>query len=116
MFAVDNGVAFGSPESPRGTLWKDLHVHRVPAAAMERLRRLDRATLDRTLATVARLRVDDRGLLTPTDTAPGRSPNRGVEFSDGVVQMGLTDREIDALWTRLQELIDRVDRGEITTF
>lgn len=116
MFAVDNGVAFSSPESPRGTYWKELRVARLPGAAVDRLRRVDRETLAGTLGTVARLRVGEDGRLVPTDDAPGRRPYRGVQFEDGFAQLGLTDAEIDALWNRLHLLIDRVDRGEIETF
>lgn len=116
MYAVDNGVAFNSPDSPRGTLWKDLHIDRIPAVALERLRRLDRATLDSTLAVVAQLRVGPDGQLVPEEPGPKRNPNRGVEMADGVVQLGLTNRELNDVWTRLRELIRRADAGEITTY
>lgn len=116
MFAVDNGVAFTSPDSPRGTLWKDLHVKRLPASAVERLRRLDRGALARALSVLAELHVDADGRLQAAEPGPRRNPDRGVHFADGIVQLGLTDREIDGVWARLQELIRRVDAGEITTF
>lgn len=116
MFAVDNGVAFDSPDSPRGTFWKDLHIRRAPRETVDRLRRLDRAALARALAVVAELHERDDGRLELVTPGPKRSPHRGVEFDDGVVQMGLTDREIDALWQRLQDFLRRVDAGEIETF
>lgn len=116
MFAVDNGVAFGSPDSPRGTLWKDLHVKRLPAGLVERLRRVDRATLDRKLAVVAQLRVDDTGGLVAMTPGPRREPRLAVDFTDGIVQLGLPDRDIDGVWDRLQDLVRRVDAGEIETF
>ena len=116
MFTVDNGVSFGSPDSPRGTLWKDLHIARVPRALADRLRAIDRPALERALAVVAELHEREDGRLEPVAPGPKRSPNRGVEFADGVVQMGLTDRELDDLWDRLQELLRRIDAGQITTF
>ena len=119
MFAVDNGVAFGSPDSPRGTFWKDLHVTRLPAGTVERLRATDRPTLVRVLGTVAELRVAEGGRLEPVEpgaTGERRRPNRAVDFTDGIVQLGLTDREITDVWTRLQHLLRRVDAGEITTY
>ncbi|MBW3552642.1 MAG: hypothetical protein KY466_03980 [Gemmatimonadetes bacterium] len=119
MFAVDNGVAFGSPDSPRGTFWKDLHVTRLPAGTVDRLRAIDRPTLARVLGTVAELRVTEAGRLEPVPagaTGPRRRPHRGIDFADGVVQMGLTDREVTDLWMRLQHLLRRVDAGEITTY
>ena len=119
MFAVDNGVAFSSPDSPRGTFWKDLHVTRLPAGTVARLRAIDRPTLARVLGTVAELRVAEDGRLErlePGATGPRRSPNQGIDLADGVLQMGLTDREIGDVWTRLQSLLRRVDAGEITTY
>ena len=116
MFAVDNGVAFGSPDSPRGTFWKELHARRFPAELVTRLRAIDRAALHRTLAVVAQLREREDGRLEHVAPGPRRAPNRSVDFHEGVVQIGLTDREIDGVWTRLQELIRRVDAGEITTY
>lgn len=119
MFAVDNGVAFGSPDSPRGTLWKDLHVTRLPAGPVDRLRAIERADLVRALGTVAEFRVAEAGRLEAVaagETGRRRSPHRGIDFADGVVQMGLTDGEVTDVWTRLQNLLRRVDAGEITTY
>lgn len=116
MFAVDNGVAFGSPESPRGTLWKELHVPRLPEEMVERLRRIGRADLERALATVAELRVREDGGLDMVEPGPRRRPHLAVHVSDGSIQLGLTDREVEAVWDRLQQLLRRVDAGEITTY
>ena len=116
MFAVDNGVSFGSPDSPRGTLWKDLHLSRLPDSLVRRLRRLDRPALEGALAVLAQLDVAADGRLEPADPGPRRRPHRGTDFTDGVVQIGLTDREIDGVWTRLQDLLRRVDAGEITVY
>lgn len=116
MFAVDNGVSFGSPESPRGTIWRELHVRRVPAALVRRLRSLDRDALGRSLDVVAQLRVTGDGRLELTETGPKRNPDLGVDYSGGVVQLGLTDDELDGVWDRLQELLRRIDAGKITIF
>ncbi|HUG42054.1 MAG TPA: hypothetical protein VMM12_16420 [Longimicrobiales bacterium] len=116
MFAVDNGVAFTSPDSPRGTLWKDLHVTRLPGGTVARLRGVDRTMLENAVAVVAQLRVDAGGRLVAMDPTPRRRPHLSADFTAGVVQIGLTDREIDGVWNRLQDLLRRVDAGEITTY
>lgn len=116
MFAVDNGVAFRSPESPRGTIWKDLHVDRLPSRAVERLRELTRAELDEALAVVAEFRVNAEGRLEPVERTAKLDPNRGVHREGDIVQLGLTNLELDEIWARRQALLDRIDAGEIATF
>lgn len=116
MFAVDNGVAFRSPESPRGTLWKMLHVDRLPADAVARLRALTRAELDAALAVVAQFRVLENGRLEAVDRTAKLDPNRGVDRQADIVQFGLTIQELDELWARREALLQRIDAGEIRTF
>ncbi len=115
MFAVDNGVAFNSPDSPRGTYWKELRVDRLPAAAVDRLRRVTREELHSTLAVVAQFRVDDDGRLVAVRPTARLHPNRGVDRADRVVQLGLTATEIDAVFDRIQAVLRRVDAGRLTT-
>lgn len=116
MWAVDNGVAFESPEGPLGTFWKELHVARLPAGAVDRLRGLDRAALDRALGTIAQLRIGDDRRLELVEPGPRRRTHLAIDAAGGDIQVGLTDRELDGLWSRLQDLLRRVDAGEITTF
>lgn len=115
LYAVDNGVAFRSPESPRGTLWKNLHVDRLPADHVDRLRRITRADLDR-LAVVDQFEVGADGALTRVEPTAKINPNRGVDRAGDIVQLGLTDAEIDDIWDRLQALLARIDAGEIRTY
>jgi hypothetical protein len=79
MFAVDNGVAFRSPESPRGTVWQTLHVHRLPSDAVARLRALTRAELEEAAAVVAQFRVREDGRLERVPSTAKLNPNRGVD-------------------------------------
>lgn len=116
MFAVDNGVAFRAPESPRGTAWKSLHTDRLPAGAVTRLRALTRRDLDEALAVVAQFRVREDGRLETVSKTPKLDPNRGVHHQDRTIQLGLTNLEIDDLWERCVALLDRIDAGEIRTF
>jgi hypothetical protein len=115
VFAVDNGVAFGHEASDRGTAWRELRVKRVPARTIERLRKVTREDLDRTLGVVAQFEVRNGELV---QVAPGEnlSPGRGVRNTKNVIQFGLTRSEIDAVETRLQRLLKRVDEGKLTTF
>jgi hypothetical protein len=43
-------------------------------------------------------------------------PNDGATFQDGVVQFGLTTREIDGVYERIGKLIQGVDSGRIPVF
>lgn len=116
LYAVDNGVAFRSPVSPRGTAWRDLHVDRVPGEAIERLRRLTRDELEDALYVVAQFRVREDGRLEPVPPTAKIDENRGVPREDGVVQFGLTNLELDELWDRIRAVLDRVAAGELETF
>lgn len=116
LYAVDNGVAFRSPESPRGTLWADLHVDRLPATAIQRLRALTRAELESVLYVVAQFRVREDGRLEATSCTEKLDENRGVVREGDIVQLGLTNLEMDELWDRIQTLLERVDAGEIETY
>ena len=116
LFAVDNGVAFRSPVSPRGTIWETLHVRRIPGDAVARLRRLTRAELDAALYVVAQFRVGDDGRLEAVPATARLDENRGVPRRDDVIQLGLTNLELDELWARIQDVLARVDAGELETF
>jgi hypothetical protein len=116
MFAVDNGVAFRAPESPRGTLWKSLHGDRLPASAVARLRGLTRRDLEDALAVVAQFRVREDDRLEAVPPTAKLNPNRGVDHQGDLIQLGLTNLEIDDLWERCVALLDRIDAGEIRTF
>lgn len=116
MYSVDNGVAFRSPESPRGTLWKDLLVDRVPADAVRRLRALRPRDLIDALAVVAEFEVERDGSLRPIEFTAPLNPRDGVRRLDRTIQFGLNAPEISDIWTRIQDLLRRVDAGEIGTY
>lgn len=115
VFAVDNGVAFSSPDSPRGTKWKDLLVDGLPRQTVDRLRTITRAELDSTLAVVDQFEVQNDRLVRVQPTAK-MTPHIGVEFDGTTAQFGLTSSEIDGVWDRLQQLLQRVDAGELDVF
>lgn len=116
VFAVDNGVAFASPDSPRGTRWSELLVDRLPAATVARLRALTEQRLRDALGVLAEFRVDAHGRLERVEPGAKRRWHLGVDYADGVVQFGLTEREVLGVHTRLRALLAKVDAGEITPF
>jgi hypothetical protein len=115
VFALDNDVAFRSAASDRGDRWRRLHVNRLPASSIERLRAITRADLERELGVVAEFEIVDGHLVA---VEPGRNlrPGRGVRVQDGRVQFGLTDGEIRDLERRIANVLRDLDRGRITTF
>jgi hypothetical protein len=115
VFTVDNGVAFRSPESNRGTMWRDLQVRRLPRHTVDRLRRITRDELERTLAVLAEYEVQD-GQLTAAVPGPNRARSRGVRRSRERIQFGLTAREIREVENRLGQLLRQVDAGRIALF
>jgi hypothetical protein len=114
-FAVDNGVAFGSPASNRGTAWRELRVPALPRATVDRLRALDIEQLRRRLSVLATWRLEDRRWQFEPG-APRLSGDMGVRQRADVVQLGLTRQEIQDVERRRRLLLRRVDRGEIGVF
>jgi hypothetical protein len=115
VFGVDNGVAFGSGESDRGRLWAELRVKRLPADAVERLRKITPETLQQSLGVVAQWQLQD-GRYVPVPKGGNLSPNHGVRREDNVIQMGLRKSEIAKVWRNLAALLKRVDDGDVKTF
>ena len=115
VFAVDNGVAFGSEESEYGDLWRDLRINRLPADTIARLRQLDKAIIESRLEVLAQWELKE-GHYVRVPPGKNLAPNRGVRMRHGVVQMGLTTHEILRLSLRVGRLLKEVDNGNITTF
>jgi hypothetical protein len=115
VFAVDNGVAFGSEASNRGFEWRNMRVRRLSRATTERLRSISRADLDRALAILAEFEIRN-GQLIAVSAGENIGPTRGIRKGGDRVQIGLTRSEIDAVERRLRTLMDQVDRGRITEF
>lgn len=115
VFAVDNGVAFRSQESNRGTRWRRLLVDRFPRATVEGLRTLTEERLQEALGVLAQFQLqgDQYVRVEPTENL---RPRRGVREQDGVVQIGLDDREIRDVWRRIESFLNDVDRGRVEVF
>jgi hypothetical protein len=115
VFAVDNDVAFRSQESDLGDRWRRLHVDRIPAQTVERLRNITREDLQRELGVVAEFEIVD-GYLVPVEPGPNLRANRGVRTEGNRVQFGLTEGEIRDVERNIERLLRDVDRGRIETF
>ena len=95
VFSIDHGVAFASEESDRGKLWFNLRVNRLPADAVERLRKISPAMLQDSLGVVAQWQLKD-GAYVPSPKGanacpePGRA-TRGRHPADGAQE--IRDRE-----------------------
>ena len=115
-FSVDNGIAFGplffNYFVPN---WNKLRVAAVRASTIDRLRTVERKDLD-FLLVVDQLQVNDQRMLEPVPSGPVMDPNDGATYQDGVVQFGLTTREIDGVYKRIRKLIGAVDGGRIPVF
>jgi hypothetical protein len=115
MYSVDNGVAFSSPESDRGTDWKFLRTDRLPRATVERLRRIRPEDLERALGVVAQFEIRD-GQLVPVPPSGNLDPGHGVRRKHDLLQLGLTRREIAQVDSRLRSLLRQVDAGKVEVF
>ena len=115
IFSVDNGVAFQSEESNRGTRWRRLQVDRFPASTVERLRSITEQQLHDLLGVLAQWEVVE-GELARVEPTENLRRQRGVREEDGVIQIGLTDEEIDDVWDRIEFFLERLDRGTFSTF
>ena len=115
LFAVDNGVAFNSPPSNRGTDWERMRVERVSAATVARLRSINEASLTTALGVVAQFerRGDDYVATAP---GPNIDADKGIRRKGSMLQLGLTSDEIEGVRDRLKSLLKDIDRGRIKTF
>jgi hypothetical protein len=119
VFAIDNGVAFGTIWFnwfyPPHYEWRQIRVPALPRKSVDRLRKVQRADLD-FLMVVGQLEVDSEGILQTVDPGPPTDPDDGATFDGRVVQFGLTRHEVDAIWKRIEALVEEVDAGKIELF
>jgi hypothetical protein len=115
VFSIDHGVAFASKDSDRGELWRSMRVDLLPADTVARLRALTRAELEARLAVLAQWRLVD-GRFVAERPGANLGAGRGVRIEDGVVQMGLSSREIAQVWQRREQLLRSIDAGKISVW
>jgi hypothetical protein len=118
VFAIDNGVSFDQPWPFYNWFvpnWNDLRVPAVRKDSIDRLRGLERKDLD-SLLVVAQLEPDANGVLKLTKPGPPHDPDTGATLRGTTVQFGLTTDEVDAVWDRIQKLVQQVDAGDLPVF
>lgn len=115
VFSIDNGVAFESDDSDRGDYWRRIRVDRLPARAIERLRQTTLADVQDRLGTMAEFTTSTDGVVQVEPTA-SLDPDVGVRKRGAVVQIGLTEFEIERVFDRIQDLIKDVDDGDYELF
>jgi len=116
VFSVDNGISFDPLIHPMfRNPWYEILVPALPRASIDRLRRVTRERAG-ALGVVAQFEADRDGVLRPARPGPPLDPGRGARFRDGVLQLGLTDREIEHVWERVRSLLRTVDAGGIPLF
>lgn len=115
VFAVDNEMAFGNITSERGYEWRNLVLKRFPRKTVERLRKIQSEDLQKTLGVVAQYEIRE-GQLVPVEATETIDHTKGVRQTNGIIQLGLTAKEIDGVDQRLKEFLEKVDSGEIETF
>jgi hypothetical protein len=118
VFSVDNGISF-DPSFPNYNWfvrnWNELRVAALRRESIQRLRRLEEKDLG-FLSVVEQLRVDEEGILRQVPPTSPIDPDEGASFRDGVVQLGLTEDEIQDVWERIEELLEDVEDGDIPLF
>jgi len=115
VFVVDNGVAFNSTDSNRGTRWRNLLVDRFPSATVARLRNVTRERLHEVLGVLAEWEIRD-GEAVRVNPGNNLDARAGVRQRGGRVQIGLTRSEIDDLWYRLEGFLSGFGSGLYRTF
>jgi hypothetical protein len=119
VFAVDNGVAFGTIWYnwfyPPTYAWRTIRVPALPRNSIDRLHKLRREDLD-FLMVVAQLEADSDGVLRNVDPGPPVNADDGTNFDGTTLQLGLTADELDDIWERIESLIRRVDAGKTALF
>jgi hypothetical protein len=116
VYSVDNGIAFGAlVHNYFVENWDELRVPALRKSTIERLRATPPESFE-TLAVVVELKRDADGVLQPAPKSPSRRPKDGIFFADGVLQLGLSRKEIEALKQRREKLLEEVSAGRIETF
>jgi hypothetical protein len=116
VYLVDYTISLSDYRNPRLRPEDDWSIIHVPLAAesIARLRELRLSDLERLLV-IEEYESRSGVMLSVTPSAPF-SKSAGLRWVAPRLQVGLTETEISYVWTRLRELLARIDRGEIRTF
>ena len=65
---------------------------------------------------MAQLELNDRGVYSNVPPGTNLEEDEGVRIEGKVLQLGLTEDEIENVWERIEHLIEDVDDGKIPVF
>jgi hypothetical protein len=116
VFAVDNRHTFDARRPDANVSdWSIIRVAALRRRSVDRLRQVAPENLH-VLRVVWQLESDANGTMRPVKPERPMHPDRGAIVKDGVVQLGLTDSEIEDIWQRIAILRRDVDAGKIPLF
>ena len=116
VFSIDNSTTYGTtPYNPFVHNWNIIRVPALRKETIDRLRSIKRKDLD-TLGVVAQLHKDSDNIFRHVDHGKNLDPEIPVRIQNNTVQFGLTKEQLDDIWERLQQLIEKVDSGKIPLF
>ncbi len=115
-FSIDNGLSFsGIFYNWFVPNWKKIRVPALRRSSIERLRAVKASDLE-ALGVVAQFEIDDTGMVRPMPAGENLHPRHGARREDQLLQFGLTGSEIEDLEERIEDLLEKVDEGEIPLF
>jgi hypothetical protein len=116
-YVVDNSVAFLSIKNPTMLFtedWSKIQVPSLPQQSIARLKNLTQRDLAH-LRTIQRLELRNRRLTTQQPAATDAAGDgEGIWWSDKTLRIGLTESEIELVWSRIRELLARPDLEKLT--
>ena len=115
VFSVDNGVTFSSPKSNRGAKWKHIRVKRIPKKTVDRLRAITSDELYKKMGVVAQLELVN-GEVKSVESSANLNAKKGVRQKGGVIQLGLTTKEIRAVEKKIKYIVKQADKGKYELF
>ena len=115
VFSVDNGVTFSSPKSNRGAKWKHIRVKRLPKKTVDRLRSITSDELHKKMGVVAQLELVN-GEVKSVESSANLNAKKGVRQKGGVIQLGLTTKEIRAVEKKIKYIVKQADKGKYKLF
>ena len=115
VFSVDNGVTFSSPKSNRGAKWKHIRVKRIPKKTVDRLRAITSDELHKKMGVVAQLELVN-GEVKSVESSANLNAKKGVRQKGGVIQLGLTTKEIRAVEKKIKYIVKQANKGKYELF
>ena len=116
VFTIDNGSTFNQPlHNFFVPNWNLIRVAALRQDSIDRLRKLKRGDLD-PLLVVAQVAFEEDGSVVQVKPGASLDDSKGAVREGDTIQFGLTKKEIDDVWDRIQKLIAQVDDGSLPVF